>query len=155
MDFEMPKPGPEHAYLARLAGRWSGEEVMAPSPWDPGGSNRTSTCEATMLEGFFLVTNYEQRDESGETVTFRGHGVYSWDPGEGCYVMYWFDSMGGPGGIAHGKAEGDVLTFQNSSPMGQHRYRYTFEEGGYLFEMAMSQDGEQWQTLLKGSYRPA
>lgn len=40
------------------------------------------------------------------------------------------------------------------SPMGRHRYRYTFRDGGYRFEMSVSPDGESWQPLMEGDYRP-
>jgi hypothetical protein len=109
---------------------------------------------AKVLESFFVVSDYEQKD--GNQVCFRGHGVYSWDPQAEEYVMYWFDSMGGAGGIARGRLEGNQLTFQNSSPMGHHRYRYTFESNtSTVFEMAMSQDGKSWQVLMVGRYKPA
>ncbi len=104
-----------------------------------------------MLDGFFAVSDYVQRN--GDEVTFRGHGVYSWDPAASCYKMYWFDSMGGPGGLADGQLEGNVLTFQSESPMGKHRYRYTFSDNETKFEMAMSEEGESWQDLMVGLYR--
>ena len=153
MDFEMPKPGPEHEKLKPLIGQFIGDETMLPSPWSPEKSERTCTISSRMLDDFFVISDYEQR--MGDQVTFRGHGVYSWDPQAECYKMYWFDSMGGAGAVADGHMEGDVLTFQNQSPMGHHRYRYTFEAGQTIFEMAMSQDGEQWHTSMEGRYRPA
>ncbi|MCP3918916.1 MAG: DUF1579 domain-containing protein [bacterium] len=151
MEMQVPQPGPEHERLAQLAGEWKGEEIMSPSPWSPVEQRRVGHIRARMLEGFFVVSDYEQTMD-GE-VAFRGHGVYSWDPAAGEYVMYWFDSMGGAGGVARGHLEGNQLTFQNTSPMGHHRYRYTFEDGGMVFEMAMSPDGEEWQTLMKGQYQ--
>ena len=69
--------------------------------------------------------------------------------------MYWFDSMGGAGGVAKGKFENDTLTFLNTSPMGHHRYRYTFGDGETVFEMAMSPDGDNWTTMMEGRYQPA
>ena len=153
MTFEMPRPGPEHEKLAAMCGEFLGEEVMLPSPWSPERQERTSTLTARMLESFFVVSDYEQF--AGDEVVFRGHGVYSWDPQSEHYKMHWFDSMGGAGGIAEGHMEGNVLTFRNQSPMGHHRYRYTFEENATRFEMACSEDGEAWQTLMEGNYRRA
>jgi len=151
MEFDIPRPGPEHAILAELVGNFEGTDIMMPSPWSPEKQERTSEISARMLDGFFAISNYEQK--AGDQVTFRGHGVYSWDPKSRCYKMYWFDSMGGAGGVADGHLEGRVLTFQNQSPMGHHRYRYTFGDGETVFEMAMSADGEAWQTLMEGRYR--
>ena len=148
----MPTPGPEHEKLVQLAGDWTGDETIYPSPWSPEEQQRVGHIRAHVLDGFFVVSDYEQK--AGDEVTFRGHGVYSWDPEEEQYVMYWFDSMGGAGGVARGFLEGNQLTFQNTWPMGHHRYRYTFEQGETVFEMAMSQDGESWQTMMVGHYRP-
>ncbi len=153
MAHEMPKPGPEHRELQRLCGEFVGDETMLPSAWSPQQQERTCTISARMLDGFFAISEYEQR--MGEEVTFRGHGVYSWDPQKSCYRMYWFDSMGGAGGVADGQMAGDVLTFQSTSPMGHHRYRYTFEADHTRFEMATSEDGQAWQTLMEGRYRQA
>jgi len=149
----MPQPGPEHANLAKLAGNWTGEETMFPSPWSPEERTCTGTIRAHVLDGFFVISDYEQKSEG--KVTFRGHGVYSWDPQAEQYVMYWFDSMGGAGGVARGHLEGNQLTFQNTSPMGHHRYRFIFEEGRYVFEMSASRDGKDWQKMMLGRYRPA
>ena len=94
------------------------------------------------------------RNENGIDVT---HGdieaLCRWDPQAEQYLMYWFDSMGGRGSVSKGCLEGDVLTFQSTSPMGHHRYRYTFEGAQTVFEMAMSEDGEAWQTMMVGRYR--
>lgn len=149
----MPQTGPQHENLNRMLGEWIGEETMFPSPWSPEQQERTSRLSARSLDGFFVISDYEQC--MGDQTTFRGHGVYSWDPGKQVYRMHWFDSMGGGGGLADGEMVGNVLTFRNTSPMGHHRYRYTFDEGSYVFEMAMSQDGESWEVLMEGRYRRA
>lgn len=153
MEFEMPRPGPEHAYLARMAGRFVGEETMLPSAWCPDRQERASKVTAKVLDGFFVVTDYEQSD--GKQITFRGHGVYSWDAQNSRFRMYWFDSMGGPGGVADGVADGNVLTFENTSPFGRHRYRYTFHDDRYEFEMAVAQEGGDWVPQMTAVYRPA
>jgi hypothetical protein len=152
-EFEMPTPGADHEVLARLCGDYVGDEMMFASEWCPEQQERRGRISARMLEGFFAVSDYEQRD--GEQVTFRGHGVYSWDSAKSCYRMYWFDSMGGSGGLAEGTLDGNVLTFQNTSPMGHHRYRYTFHDDHTLFEMAFSPDGDTWRPQLEARYRPA
>lgn len=153
MEFEMPRPGPEHEALARLCGRFDGHEVTMPSAWSPERKESTSTITARMLDGFFVISDYEQH--VGDQVTYRGHGVYSWDPQAGCYKMYWFDSMGGPGGIADGQLDGDVLTFENNSPTGRNRYRYTFYPDHIVFEMAIASDGGDWATMMEATFRPS
>jgi hypothetical protein len=152
MTFEMPRPGAPHQTLSRLAGDWVGDETMMPSAYSPQKQQRTCTIRARTFEGFFVVSDYEQR--MGAEVTFRGHGVYSWDPQRERYRMHWFDSMGGAGGIADGTLDGDVLTFENTSPQGRHRYRYAFAKDHTRFEMSMSPDGKTWHLLMEGRYRP-
>jgi hypothetical protein len=126
---------------------------MFPSPWSPEKQQRQGYIRARMFEEFYVVSDYEQY--SGEDVMFRGHGVYSWDPATEEYVMYWFDTMGGAGGVARGPLVGNVLTFANQTPMGHQRYRYTFNDGETIFEIFTSPDGNEWQTLMKATYRPA
>lgn len=152
MEFQMPRPTPEHESLKQMTGSWRGVETMMPSAWSPERQERHGRIDARVLEGFFVVSDYEQR--AGDQVTFRGHGVYSFDAAAREYVMYWFDSMGGAGGVARGKLVADQLTFENTSPMGRHRYRYTFGPGQLVFEMSMSPDGKEWQLLMRGEYRP-
>jgi hypothetical protein len=152
MTMAMPRPGPEHDNLKRLTGKWPGPETMMPSPWSPQQQERHCRIDARMLDGFFVISDYEQR--AGDQVTFRGHGVYGWDPEAEEYLMYWFDSMGGAGGVARGHLDGNRRTFQNTSPMGQHRYRYTFGEDETVFEMAMSNDGKKWNVPMEGRYKP-
>ena len=149
--FERPRPGPKHEVLKKLTTKWSGEEVMHPSQWSPEEKRTIGSSEGRMLEDFFAVCDYVQRD--GDEVTFRGHGVYGYDGATDEYTMHWFDTMGGPGGVARGKFEGNVLTFENESPMGKHRYRYTFEDGRTLFQMSMSHDGgESWSANMDATY---
>jgi hypothetical protein len=80
--------------------------------------------------------------------------VFGYEPGTNSYTMNWFDSMGFPSGdAAKGTWEGNRLTFQKASPMGQGRYTYDFEgEGRYRFKIENSQDGKQWTTFMEGMY---
>jgi len=78
---EMPKPQDQHKKLEMLAGTWTGEEKLYPSPWDPKGGTATSRVEARIgLGGFFLISDYEEKREG--KVAYQGHGVYGWDPAE-------------------------------------------------------------------------
>lgn len=150
---EMQQPTASHARLARFAGDWSATEILYPSPWDPHGGRRHGRSTGRMLDGFFLVTDYEQRKD--EEITFRGHGVYGFDPRAGHYTMHWFDSMGvDPGAPVPGLWHGETLTFQHQTPFGHMRYRYEFEGADrYHFSMASSQDDVNWNPLMDGDYR--
>lgn len=150
---EMPQPTEAHAKLERLAGEWTGEETMMPSPWAPSGGTATSTTRSRMaLGGFYLLVDYEQR--VGEVVAFTGHGVYGYDPEAKKYTMHWFD-CGSPTSEVpvYGTWEGDTLTFERASPTGGGRYVYRFPESGkYTFEMSSSKDGVRWQPVMEARY---
>ena len=76
--------------------RTFGDEVMHRSPWSPKRQEPTCKLSVRMLDGFFVIPDDEQH--GGDRVTFRGHGVYGWDPVAAFYKMCGFDSIGGPGG---------------------------------------------------------
>ena len=150
---DMPKPQEEHRRLQALAGSWIGEEKLYPSPWDPKGGTATAKVEARIdLDGYALITNYlEERDGS---VTYRGHGVQSYDRNQKCYVMYWFDSIGEPPTEpAKGRWEGNRLVYSHKTPMGHSRYTYDFKgEGRYGFMIENSPDGNQWAPFMEAVY---
>jgi len=151
---EMPKPTEQHKTLAAFVGTWRGEEILYPSPWSPEERTAIGQFHYRMaLDGFFLISNYEETQAGN--VTYCGHGVYGYDPKEERFSMHWFDSMGGsyikP---ALGTWNGRSLSFQNQSPEGQARYTHTLEENGeYGFKIEVSDDGEIWTAFMSGVYQ--
>ena len=152
----MPQPAAEHARLARLAGAWSGEERLLPSPFDPLGGVATGRVHARMaLDGLYLISDYEQ--ERNGSVNFRGHGVYGWDMRGQCYTMHWFDSTG----IEHdapgiGAWDGDTLTIVHTTRhTGSTRYVYEVGQDTYQLRIDISADGARWSTFLEATYRRA
>ena len=90
---EMPNPTEAHRKLNALVGRWSGQEKMCPSPWDPKGSTAVGRCDNRLsVDGFVIQHDYEQ--ERNGSVSFRGHGVLSYDSAAKAYLLHWWDSMG-------------------------------------------------------------
>ena len=150
---EMPKPTDAHKKLQRFAGRWSGEEKIYPSAFDPkGGTSIARVNNRAALDGFTVVQDYEQ--EINGTLNFRGHGVFSYDPNRQSYFMHWWDSMGMPMSEFKGTFEGNVLTLVQQHAHGVNRAVFDlFEEGKYKFRMEVSQDGKQWQPFMEGTYR--
>ena len=149
---DMPKATAAHAKLKKLAGAWEGTEVMHPSQWDPKGGTATGRSHGrVMLDGFALVIDYEQ--ERDGAITFSGHGVVTYDAGEGCYVMHWFDSMGSPPEVFRGTFDGNILTLAHGGPA--MHVRLTYELSGakrMTTQMEMSMNGEDWKTLFDGDY---
>jgi len=150
---QMPKPGKFHEKLNALAGDWTGDETIHPTPWDPAGGTAKGTTKSRMdLDGFALIQDYVQK--RGGKVSYRGHGVIGYDAQEKCYLWHWSDSMGGvPGQVTRGEWKGNKLSFQHASPQGHSRYVYTFNRDGTLgFTIENSQDGTQWAPFLTARY---
>ncbi len=150
---EMPKAGENHRKLEALAGTWTGDETIMPSPWDPNGGPAKGVFENRLdLDGLFLINDYVET-RNGK-VTLRGHGVYGFDDNARCYTMYWFDSMGGGGHaiLARGKWEGNTLTFEHKTPMAHTRYIYEVGDGVFDFRIDNSKDGSEWTTFMDGHY---
>ena len=150
---QMPKPGEAHNKLARLAGRWIGNEKLSPSPWDPKGGTAVGRCENRIVaDGFALAQNYEQ--ERGGAVNFRGHGVFSYDAAEKCYLLHWWDSMGMGTSIFKGDFTGDTLRLTCRLPKGFSRGSWQLVDADhYRFRMEVSGDGQQWNTMIDGDYK--
>jgi uncharacterized protein DUF1579 len=150
---EMPKPQEQHRRLSELAGTWTGDETMYPSPWDPKGGKASGRVVSKIeMDGFFLLYDYVQ--ERGSQPSYRGHGVFGWDGSQKCYTMHWFDSMGSPSGEPmKGTWEEKSLVFQAKGPMGHSRITYNFEgKDRFQFLMEGSQDGKQWAKMMEGTY---
>ncbi len=150
---EMPKPGPGHERLEVLAGSWDGEERMYPSQWDPeGGTAAGRTTSRLALNGFALISDYEQKRDG--KVTFTGHGVYTYDPEEERYTLHWFDCLGSPPEVFSGRFDGDVLTLAHGGPGMHVRLTYDLRSPDELVsKMEMSADGADWSTLFDGLYK--
>ncbi|MGH7149620.1 MAG: DUF1579 domain-containing protein [Planctomycetota bacterium] len=89
MKFEVPKPGPEHAELAKSVGTWDAEiESMMGGP--PSKSKGIETVKAG--PGGLWVLGDIQSEFMG--MPFAGHSVTGYDTSKGKYVGAWVDSMG-------------------------------------------------------------
>jgi Protein of unknown function (DUF1579) len=150
---EMPKPTASHLKLHALVGRFSGNEIMHPSPCSPeGGKSQGRFENRVVLDGFCVFHEYEQLRDG--KVHFRGHGVYGFDPGAGEYTMYWVDSAGGQGSIFRGTFENGVMNLSAKANDGFCRCISDHSvPGKSTFKMDVSPDGKEWSTVLEGTYR--
>jgi hypothetical protein len=155
----MSKLSPEHQRLHRLAGEWTGEEMIYASPSDRGGRASSRAIVRVEMDGFFIVSDYVEEREGAPL--YRGHGVYGWDPAARAYTMHWFDSMGSmPATVARGQwiVRGDSdeeLTFEQRTHQGYARYSYRFTNADdvYIFRIESSRDGRAWLPFMEGKYR--
>jgi hypothetical protein len=111
-----------HQHLATLAGTWTGDELLAPSPWSPGGA-ATGRHVFTITAGGFSVTQDYTEERDGAT-TLTGHGVFTVDPESGDVLWFWFDSIGyPPAAPSRGAfdADGTRLVLEKTTPRGTQR----------------------------------
>ena len=151
---EMPKPTAEHRQLHRLAGEFAGEETMLPSPWGPGGKATGRYSCRVDIDGMFLLQDYVQEKEG--RVSYRGHGVFGYDPQRACVTWYWVDSFGmPPAAPSRGNWDGDTIRFEHE-PQGDQRGRYTYAFQGddrFTFTIENSHDGgKTWSTFMEAHY---
>ncbi|HNS98009.1 MAG TPA: DUF1579 family protein [Polyangiaceae bacterium] len=148
-----PQPGKQHEKLHTLVGNWEGIVRLAPSAWGSAGMAVGRFSNTVVADGFFLVSDYVEQRDGGET--FVGHGVYGWDDIEKEYVLYWFDSMGlAPRQPARGTWKENELVFVLEQPGGKVRYSHTFlEPGAYVFRLQSQRDDADWDTIMEAEYR--
>ena len=151
---DLPRPGPEHARLNRLAGTWEGEEQLEPSPWGPGGKAHGDVVYRVVNDGMALAQDYAETKDGA--VCFRGHGVLTIDPQSGDVLWWWFDSMGfPPEGPAQGRWDGETLRLGKSTPRGESRYTYEFVgEDRYRFRIENRFPGQaEFVLFMQAEYR--
>lgn len=150
---DMPKPGPEHALLARLIGDYEGDEELQPSPWGDGGPARGRGSYRSITDGMAITQDYEE--EKDGAIVFKGHGVFSIDPENGDVLWWWFDSMGfPPDAPARGRWEGDTLTLHKTTPRGDGRYVYRLHTNGYEFSIENRFPGQDdFCLFMRGDYQ--
>ena len=149
---DMPEPGAPQLQLAKLAGNWSGDEKLAPSPWDAKGGPAKAKCtNRVACDGWIVVQDYEQTRDG--KVSFRGHGVFSFDAEKKHVVFSWYDSMAGGPWTYTGQWKGDVLTLTGASGGGTGRCVFDVSGGTYKFSLDVSPDGKSWQNFMQGTYK--
>src|SRR5262249_147243 len=116
------------------------------------GATATAKVKNTLaVDGFIVVQDYE-RSSDGK-VSFRGHGIFTWNDAKKCNELVWTDSMdAGALQVLAGQWKGDVLELMNEGPQGRARCTFDVSGGGYKFTMSMSQDGKSWTPIFEGKY---
>ncbi len=150
----MSKPHADLVRLHVLAGRWAGQEVVRPGPWDPQGATYQSRCTMALgANGFVLTCSTEQHKD--DQLTFSGHGVFWHDADSGRVHLHSWDLFGAPPDVFRGGWEDDRLVLVCHNSMGHWRYAFHVGDDGrsYVQEMETSKDGETWTPLSEGSYQ--
>jgi len=148
---EQPKPTAEHKKLARLLGKWTGEEKIAGSPHTTE-TKANGTFEFRMdLGGLFAIADYVEKSDS--KMLMAGHGVIGWDAKKKNYTLHWFDTFGSPPGApGTGQWQGDALKFHQE---GSGDTIFELADGGLIFRIEMDVDGKGSKPIILGKYRRA
>jgi hypothetical protein len=107
----MPKPGPEHQWLASQEGTWKATTRMM----DPATGAMCDPIEGkevvrTALGGLWQISDFEL-PKSPLGAGFKGHGVMGFDPGRKKFVGSWFDSWSTSPTLMEGVLSEDKKTF--------------------------------------------
>jgi hypothetical protein len=149
-----PKLTAQHRRLHALAGAWVGDEVLAETPWMPGGQARSSVDTRVILGGTVLEQDYRQEREGRETL--QAKGLYTYDPDQETYSLFWFDSLGFPPAEPAGGAwDGDRFTILRRSPRALARHTFAIRDAQeYEHAIETSWDGgTSWAPVMTGHYR--
>jgi hypothetical protein len=139
--------------LALLSGDWLGEETIAASKWGPGGTAVAKISARLALNSRVLIQDYSAERDGKHWLS--AHAVFVFDEPSSAYSLFWFDSLGfTPTQPTPGEWNGETLTFTRTSPRGQTRHLYTFQnEDSYSLRLESSFDGgATWTPVMEGTY---
>jgi hypothetical protein len=148
---EMPKPGPELKKLDVLAGSWTLDGDIKPSPMGAGGKmTENQKCE-WMDGGFFLVCHADIKSSMGDGT---GISVLGYSSDDKNYTYREFNSWG-EFDDSRGSLDADTWTWTSDEKMGSTpmKGRFTMKitsPTSYNFTFEMSQDGTKWTTVMDG-----
>jgi Protein of unknown function (DUF1579) len=153
---DLPRLRPVHRRLAALAGRWQGDEVLAPSPWAPGGPARGRHEFRVATGGFTVVHDYAEHRDGRSALT--GHGVLCVDPTTEEVLWHWFDSLGFPpaGPSRGGFDDAGRLVLTKATPRGTQRATFAIADDvlTQVLEVRFP-EAEDFAVLVEGRYARA
>lgn len=145
-----PRATPQHALLARTAGKWTAR-IEIHTPGEPPQVSRGTETATMTCGGLWLVTHLE-----GEVLgkPYEGRGTYGFDPARGTFLGVWIDSTAPYPWLSEGefdeKADALVMQMEGPGPDGRmERWRTVTEymdDRHRVFTM--------YQTQPDGSERP-
>lgn len=91
-EFELPKPGPEHALLKPLEGTFSSQVKMWMGPGDPTVSTGLMK-NSFRLNGLYLFHDYKGDQVEGPFPRFEGQGYFGFNSTSGRFEGLWVDNV--------------------------------------------------------------
>lgn len=145
-------PAPELKKLDFMAGNWTTEGTMNPSPGMPGGKF-TDSSHAEWMEGNFFLVEHGEFD-LGAMGKGKGLAILGYDPDRKVYTYHAFNSMG-EAESSTGTVDGDTWTWTSDENMGGKpmKGRFTMKvlsPTSYTMKFEMSPDGTNWMTGMEG-----
>lgn len=138
--------------LARGAGRWTGEERIAPAPWAPDGVDAVAVHDARLvLDGRGLVTDYVQTVD-GE-VSVRSVTFIRWREDEDRFALQHFGGPSGEPTVLSGVRDGDRLVFEGEAAWGRLRQTMDYGERGLTIRGETPGEDGAWIPVFEGAYR--
>jgi hypothetical protein len=120
----LPKPGPEHKMLAKLAGNWTADVKAWLGPGEPKESKGTMSRKV-ILDGRYLQETFEGEFFGSK---FKGMGLIAYDVNKKKYLMAWVDNMDTGIMVSEGSYDAKTRTYtyigeENSPLMGKMKMR--------------------------------
>ena len=148
---EAPKPGPEVKKLDVLAGSWTGEGDIKPSPMGPGGKMTESEKCEWMEGGYFLVCHVDFKSSMGNGY---GMGVMGYSKDDKAYTYHEFNSWG-EAMDSKGAMDGDTWTWTSDEKVDGKMMKGRFvmkitSATSYDFTYETSPDGTKWTMAVDG-----
>ncbi len=104
---EAMTPGEQHAWLAKLAGKWKTSAKLLTEPDAPAVEMVGSSEFKMLMDGRFLI---ESHDAGGSLGAFRGMGIMGFNNVTSKYERVWFDTTS----TAMVKSEGEFVEAGNN-----------------------------------------
>ena len=148
---EAPKPSPEVKKLDVLAGSWTVEGDIKPSPMGPGGKMTESEKCEWMEGGYFLVCHVDFKSSMGNGY---GMGVMGYSKDDKAYTYHEFNSWG-EAMDSKGAMDGDTWTWTSDEKVDGKMMKGRFvmkitSATSYDFTYETSPDGTKWTMAVDG-----
>jgi hypothetical protein len=151
--FAQPGPGPEHAKLKVMEGKWKFVLKSA------DGNDSKGVMEAKMeCGGLWLISDFKT-DFGG--APFQGKGLDGYDPAKKKYVSVWVDSMTAAPMFFEGTMDstGKILTLTSDAPGpegGPAKWRSVTKfvsDDEHVFEMFLTPKGGNETSIMVVTYK--
>ena len=150
---DLGKPGPEHQWLARHAGRYVGEQTVRDGADEPPRTEKTDLLIKVLLGGRFLRLTTTDQTPDGPRVSI---GTLGFDRAQNRYQIQWISEFSTE--IADpqvGVRNGQTIRFGNPDEAGISQILTIAEDGSILYEDTIVEpDGRRWNGI-SARYRPA